>query len=137
MVRQIDPPQFHFGLCLKFSCLMNYFCCDLYAILKKTRLFKILNEKWFQINFLLRLLKLAALKKKSDWGKLVQIKFKPNLEDIYLYFTYNCAFGKVKILWEGHNILKNIPSCFKNTKSGQNKVGHFFKFCGLLRISEL
>ena len=79
----------------------------------------------------------SSEKKKSDWGKLVQIKFKPNLEDIYLYFTYKCAFGKVKILWEGHNILKNIPSCFKNTKSGQNKVGDFFKFCGLLRISEL
>ena len=98
-----------------------------------------IERKVVSINFSLRLLKLAAVKKKSDWGKLVQIKFKPNLEDIYLYFTYKCAFGKVKILWdwEGHKLLRDMPSCFKNTKSGQNKVGDFLKFCGLLRISEL
>ena len=78
------------------------------------------------------------MKKESDWEKLVQLEFKPNCGDIFLYFTYKCAFGKVKILWEGHNIWKNIPSCFDNNKSGQNKAVYFVsKFCGLLRITEL
>ena len=54
-----------------------------------------------------------------------------NMRQIHIFF-------KVWILWEGHKIWKNLPlKIWRYWVASNFKWKIFFKFCGLLRISEL
>ena len=70
----------------------------------------------------------------GQFGQMGQINFQFQLLGPVLSLSVPSPWISIKvwILWKGHKIKKNIPLFWRYLKW---KI--FFKFCGLLRISEL